>query len=188
MSQEPIYARQLGQSSVSTRKSKFLWKISNASHLRLKFRRLVTEFNHIGLILPIRDVVVSPVFSTTVDDLKWSLVLFGTSSIFGNQLGFEFRSMDSRFFEIDVNLTITIAKSNGSDKIRTNLFLQKSSTHLYRGFITSFVTVEDLFVPSNGYLRNDELQIWCEYELVPDYVSKATTNQMILDKGDAVNC
>lgn len=183
-----ITASQFGISLVNIRKSSFLWQISNFTHLKRKFGSTISE-NQNGS-LSVKDVIESPTFSASSEDFKWRLVMFclkfNTYTNDINKICFEFRSKDSRCsIPVDVIFSVALLKKNGdfSFKRENNTFIQyfentSSSFHLRsmtgRGFLLHFISIDSLFEPSNGYLKDDELYILCEYKVISDHESNQT--------------
>lgn len=177
-------ANQLALSSVESKKSSFLWRIANFSRLERKLNRLVSAYHYsqiveIGSVTRIVNVFESPVFSVNPDDLKWSLVML---SIIDQDLCpdldfehpprflcFEFRSKDPRFFSTDVNVKISLTTNNGEKVSFTGSFcIQRSELEdpSNDGIVYTFKNIN--WFMRNCCLKNDELQLLCEYELIPD--------------------
>lgn len=171
MSKHEVAARQLGISTLNTRKSSFLWKISNVDLLKYKFGRLITPLPS-GKIDKdyeiqsslVKEIIVSPTFSASPDDLKWCLVMFCDKY----HVSFEFRSKDSKYFTIDANISISILKHQG--KITKHCCIKQCQDVISSrsGFLFQLIAISTLFSTSY-HIMNRELQILCEYELIPDY-------------------
>lgn len=167
-----IAAHQWGVTSLNITKSTFSWKIPNFNRLKNKFNRLISDFDwKAGVLLSSNDVVKSPVFSASSGGLKWCLVMFCIRNRSGDSvLCFELRSEDSRFFTVDVNLSIAIMQKNELTHFKKSTsfgieYLDEDS--LSSGFLIDFESI-DYLVNSKYILHNGEFHVYCEYELITD--------------------
>lgn len=69
-----------------------------------------------GILGTVKDVIELPTFSIDYNDLKWCLVLFciQRSQYAAQELFFEFRSKESKFFYINGTVYITIFNNAGA--------------------------------------------------------------------------
>lgn len=198
MSKIVTSSRQVGLSFANIKESSFLWKISNFSHLQSKFtQRLLSDRHRNSRFGPINDIIESPIFSAKGDDLKWCLVMFTTNGSEGTNtpvnLGFEFQSKDSRFFERILNFSITLTSGSKVDYVKKseNFFIKYSDSRpsYTSGLAFDFIQLSTLFDKCNGYLINDELHVLCQYQLadyknhsVFTFESDNNVNRIILDR------
>lgn len=181
---------QLGITSPVIRQSSFHWRIPNFKKLKSKFERLSILYEHsieFELQPTIVDVLSSPIFSTNADDLKWSLVMFSRKKVDFistpiTYLCFEFRSKDLRFFTVDVNVTISILSHGFKKKRSFSVRRSENKTSEIRGFILDFINCRDIF--TNTYLNHGQLELLCEYELIPD---EANNQILTFDNHDLIN-
>lgn len=172
---EENYAGQWGITSHNIRKGVFDWKIANFDKMKHKFCRLISSTDKDGNVLSVDDVIESPTFSVNSNDLKWSLVMF---SIRPHPCGesyvcFEFRSKDTRYFTVDVNLSISILIDNKvveTDKSNFCVKRCEDPDSACRGFMLRFLSILRLFLTARkaNLSSNNELHLLCEYELISD--------------------
>lgn len=172
-----VTAQQVGHSAISTRKSSFLWKISNFKGLERKF--IGSACN--GCFGCMKVILQSPTFCTSSDDFKWSLLMF-ISTLHGSYensyLSFKLQIENDnvKYYAIDVLLSISILKIDGEKFLKSQncciyrknddrLIHNSSSNMCYNEYVINFICIKDLFDISKGYLRNDDLHVLCEYEL-----------------------
>lgn len=167
-------------SSVKTRESSVNWKISGFSKLKVEeFVNKVKDTDD-KLICSRQKLIESPTFSINSRGLKWCLVMFcKKDDYYGPNLYFEFRSKDFRYFKIDVSMSISILNRD-EEKLHNktyNFYVEHSKKRAYSGFLNNFLSLNDLFDERYGLVDNDELNIMCEYKLVPKHkISKVTEN------------
>lgn len=176
---ESIAAQQMGLSFIETKKSSFLWKISNCNHLERKLRQSTTKITS-GWSKGQKefiDVIVSPTFSTNPNDnlkLYLAIVSLDVSSLHPILtdplfIFIQLRSKASRFVTVKPHIKscMFIVKENG-EKFSVTNYDYKYDLDLLFYF---FPDITELLDRSKGYIKNDELQILLEYEVIPNYES-----------------
>ncbi|XP_016840776.1 speckle-type POZ protein-like [Nasonia vitripennis] len=153
---KPVVAYQWGFTEVNMKKSNFLWKINNYSHIS----------KDTGVILE------SPLFSLDADDeTKWYLGLYANGYNNSNYVSLYFMNKSSIDFQAEAEVTLSMLDANG-----VKCSKKKIKKELTKGSVNSVGFdwyVEKSYLKHEAYnlIVNDVLTIFCEYTIITDIVN-----------------